>query len=224
MLKPELACLSAFAVLLSFWSIHPAAGQDCTPEFAIYSAESIEGSPASFEIVRIAVKNTGSCAGTATVSAEVPQDWLANTFTTEEIPPGDTDTSNSIKVIIPSGAVTSIVNFTAPGAKGGSTKMIIAGSPEVAGEPVQEQPVQQEPAPSLIINTTPAAPISPAAPAAQPAQESEPQAEQTSLPSTGLVSANPAAQVAVFGLLIFGAGYLLGKTKGDGFRYRFKRK
>jgi hypothetical protein len=213
MLNPALVCLSVLAILVAPVLMQAAAGQECTPEFAIYSAESVEGAPATFVRVDIAVKNAGSCAGMATVSAQYPENWLASTFTTGEIQPGETDTKHSIKVIMPSGAKSSVINFTAPGANATSTKIIIGGLPvEEKNETRQEQ-------------TQPAINPDVIKPEETPQQQAEPQAQnQPASPVTGLLTANPSFQIAVFAIMLFGAGYLVARIKSEGFRYRFRQK
>lgn len=219
MLKPAFVCLSVFAILAApFTFMHATAGQaeGCTPQFAIYSAESIDGVPGTFVRIHIAVKNTGSCAGSAIVSAQYPENWLASTFTTDEIQPGGTDTTQSIKVIIPYGAKTSVINFTAPGANGSSTEIMIAAS----GEAVQNEPAQQNQMPVINVTSNPAINTSAIKP-----QEMQPQAQNQPASSvTGLVTANPSVQIAVFAVIVFGAGYMVARIKSEGFRYRFRRK
>jgi len=53
--------------------------------------------------------------------------------------------------------------------------------------------------------------------------ETEPAQNQPESGSvTGLMTSNPSAQIAIFTILIFGAGYLASRIKSEGFRYRFK--
>jgi hypothetical protein len=209
------------AILMAPVLMQAAAGQDenCTPQFAIYSAESVDGAPATFVIIHIAVKNTGSCAGTLTVSAQHPENWLASTFTTGVIQPGDVDTTQFIKVIMPSDAVTSVINFTAPGANGSSTTVIIAGSS-------QKEPGQQNQTPVINVIPNPAINTSAIKPQeTQPQQQAEPQTQNQPASSvTGLLTANPSVQITIFAILLFGAGYTFARMKTEGFRYRFKRK
>ena len=203
--------------------VQPAYSQECA-QFSIFTAESVQAEPGSSVNIEVAVKNTGTCAGQTLVAAQVPDGWTAGQFETKSIAPDGSDFSE-IKIIIPAGANTSTVEFMAESANSSFTEVII-GPPEAPAEEAppaelpEEEPPVITPAPTIPI-TTPETPAE--APAETPAQQPEPQAEQTTGDVTGLVTGNPISQIVIFALLFFGAGFVVGRMKNEGFRYRFKR-
>ncbi|HJW97185.1 MAG TPA: NEW3 domain-containing protein [archaeon] len=219
--KPGPAFLG-IAILAAALLFHVAYAQSECAQFSIYTAESVQAEPGSSVNIDVAVTNTGTCAGETAVAAKVPDGWNSTSlFFTKKLGPGDSDPTGVIKITIPADAQTSTVEFMAESANSSFTEVIIEGS-EAPAEPQNQ--TQAEPP---VITPTPPIPITtPEAPAETPAEtpaQPEPQAEQTAGDVTGLLTGNPAAQIAVFAFLFFGAGFLAGKMKSEGFRYRFRR-
>jgi hypothetical protein len=117
-----------------------------------------------------------------------------------------------MKIIIPGGANSSVINLTAPGADPFPVKIIVGGQP-IEGLSTSENKTQIQ-LPAAII---------PIAPAKNDSVINVPQENQPVGSVTGLVTANPSAQIAIFAILIFGAGYLAGRMKREGFSYRFRK-
>jgi len=209
------------AVFLSVAVISRAQGQ-CIPQFSISSPESVDMSNRPVW-VHIDVTNTGSCEGSTTVYSVRPDGWYVDNFTTRTLQPGESDNS-SIKIFaLEPKSVT--IQFLAEGASASETKIIIGG---VAPEALVNAPAQKnETQPPVIAPAPNPAPIT--APQEQPAVQQEPNetAAEQNQPGgsvTGLLTANPYAQMAIFVILVFGAGYLTARIKTEGFRYRFRRK
>jgi hypothetical protein len=207
MQKPRFVCLPVLAILAFVFIAQAAAGQEgasCTPEFAIYSAEMFEATAGSSIEIDVAVKNTGACAGSVVVIAEVPEGWNKTKIVTGALQPGNSSIS-TIKITLPGDAKSAIINLIAPGANISSVKIVVGGI-------IPEENASQE-------NVTPEQENAQPQPNETEIAQSQPEA----IPTTGLVTANPSAQIAVFVILIFGAGYLASRIKSEGFRYRFKR-
>ena len=193
----------------------------CTPQFSIKSPESVDMTT-TVVWVQIEVTNTGSCEGSTTVYPVLPEGWYkGDNFTTANLQPGEIE--NSSMKIYTSGDSSATIQFLAEGASASETKMIVGGmAPEEAPAPEQknETPVIA-PAPSPAPITVPqeTQPVQQA-----PAEPAPAQSQTETAPATGLLTSNPSAQIAVFALLFFGAGYLVATIRGEGFRYRFKRK
>jgi len=233
MQKLRFACLPVLAILLFVFMAQAAASQEggsCTPKFTIYSAEMFEATAGSSIEIDVAVKNTGACAGSTVVIAEVPEGWNKTKIVTDTLQPGGSYIS-SIKITLPEDAKSSIVNLIAPGANVSPIKIVIGG---IAPE---ENASQENVTPEQKNETQPPAPnITPIIPAKNdtvinlPQENAQPQPNETepaqnqpeSGSVTGLMTSNPSAQIAIFTILIFGAGYLASRIKSEGFRYRFK--
>jgi len=234
MQKSRFACLPFLAILIFVFMAHVGAGQEggsCTPEFAIYSAETFEAAAGSSIEIDVLVKNTGACAGSTVVIAEVPKGWNKTKIVTDRLEQGESYPS-SIKITLPDGAESAIVNLIAPGANVSPVKIVIGGiAPEenASQENVtsEQENETQPPAP----NITPIIPAKNDTVINLPQENAQPQPNETepaqnqpeSGSVTGLVTANPSAQIAIFAILVFGAGYLASRIKSEGFRYRFKR-
>ena len=194
----------------------------CTPQFSISSPESVNMTK-TFVWVHIDVANTGSCEGSTIVYSVRPDGWYVDNFTTRTLQPGESDNS-SIKIFT-SDPKSVTIQFLAEGASASETKIIIGG---MAPEAVVNPPAQKnETQPPVIAPAPSPAPIT--VPQEQPAVQQEPNetAAEQNQPGgsvTGLLTANPYAQMAIFIILVFGAGYLTARVKSEGFRYRFRRK
>jgi hypothetical protein len=203
----------------------------CTPQFSISSPESVEMTE-GLVWVQIQVTNTGSCEGSATVYLSKPEGWYyGENFTTATLQPGESE--NSSMKIFTSNPNSATVQFLAEGAATSETKIIIGGIvPEGSpAQPAPAAPAPEEKKEAPVIAPAPSpAPITvpqetePVAQPAQQANEAPAQSQTETAPTTGLLTSNPSAQIAVFALLFFGAGYLVATIRGEGFRYRFKRK
>ena len=232
MQKLRFACLPVLAILLFVFMAQAAASQEggsCTPKFTIYSAEMFEATAGSSIEIDVAVKNTGACAGSTVVIAEVPEGWNKTKIVTDTLQPGGSYIS-SIKITLPEDAKSSIVNLIAPGANVSPIKIIIGGIiPEENASQANVTPEKENETQPPAVNITPIMPIKNDTVIApqenvQPQQnETQPVQNQPAGSVTGLVTSNPSAQIAIFAILVFGAGYLASRIKSEGFRYRFKR-
>jgi hypothetical protein len=203
-----------------FLSAAALAQGQCTRQFSITSPGSVDMAK-TVVWVEIQVANTGSCEGSAMVYPVLPEGWYyGGNFTTGTLQPGESENS-SIKIFT-SQESSAVIRFLAEGAAAAETKMIIGGM-EPGEAPTQETAPQEEAKPPLI---TPAPTITPISfpREAQPAESAPAESQTEAVPSTGLLTSNPAAQIAVFALLLLGAGYLLATIRSEGFRYRFRRK
>jgi hypothetical protein len=181
-------------------------GTACTMDFTIYTAESIEAQAGTTVDIELAVKNTGTCTASARIVKSLPEGWSGSNYTTPTLTPGDNDVT-TLEINIPSDAENSTINFTAAGGtKQASVEVIVTSE-------------NQTP----VITPAPAPIITPQEPQPKQQENTTPQAEQPESSVTGLVTSNPAVQSIVLFIIVFGAGYLLGKGKGEGFRYRFRR-
>ena len=195
----------------------------CTPQFLISSPESVSMTK-TFVWVHIDVTNTGSCEGSTTVYPVLPEGWYWDNFTTKTLQAGESENS-SIKIFTSDDSKSVTIQFLADGANSSQTKIVIGGMvpEEVANPPEQKNETQ----PPIIVPAANPAPIS-VPQETQPSVQQEPNetvAEQNQPAGsvTGLLTANPSAQIAVFAILLFGAGYLVATMKSEGFRYRFRR-
>jgi hypothetical protein len=192
----------------------------CTPQFSISSPESVSMSK-TFVWVDITVTNTGSCEGSTTVYPMMPDSWYSSAnFTTKTLQPGESDNS-SIKIIPPDGASSATIQFAADGANSSQTKIVIGGIAPAENQTQTKPPVTSTPPVMPIKNQTIIAPQE--NPQPQPNETGAVQNQPEAVPTTGLVTSNPASQIAVFVILIFGAGYLAARIRIGGFRYRFKK-
>jgi len=232
MQKLRFACLPVLAILLFVFMAQAAASQEggsCTPKFTIYSAEMFEATAGSSIEIDVAVKNTGACAGSTVVIAEVPEGWNKTKIVTDTLQPGGSYIS-SIKITLPEDAKSSIVNLIAPGANVSPIKIIIGGIiPEENASQANVTPEKENETQPPAVNITPIMPIKNDTVIApqenvQPQQnETQPVQNQPAGSVTGLVTSNPSAQIAIFAILVFGAGYLASRIKREGFRYRFRK-
>jgi hypothetical protein len=212
----------------------------CTPQFSISSPQSVDMGSAPVW-VDITVTNTGSCEGSTTVYPLMPDGWFnGSDFTTKTLQPGESD--NSTIKIFTSDTNSATIQFAADGANSSQTEIIIGGvAPVENATQANATPVQSNETQPPII--TPAANTSvisvpqetqpsqnPNATSVQAPQPSQQQTNETGAAQnqpassvTGLVTANPASQIAVFAILVFGAGYLTARIKREGFRYRFRK-
>jgi hypothetical protein len=219
--------LLALSILAFIFLAQATLGQDssgCTPQFVISSTDSVDASAESLIWIRVTVTNTGECDGTATVTPEVPDIWAGSTFITSNLGPGESENS-SMKIIIPGGANSSVINLTAPGADPFPVKIIVGGQP-IEGLSTSENKTQIQPPAASIIPITPAKNDTVIKVPQENAQQPNATGAVQNQPAgsvTGLVTANPSAQIAIFAILIFGAGYLAGRMKREGFSYRFRK-
>lgn len=210
---------------------HMAAGQAGCAQFAIYTTERVEANPGSSLSIDVAVNNTGTCAGDTLVLVKpsLPEGWSGTKFFTKKLSPGETEIS-SIEIDIPQDAQSAVITFIGDSATESSTEVVIGGQ-ELQENVTSNRnetavlPVSTPEIPAVNI-TNPPAPLEETTNETEEIQQTSDQepvsAQQPAGSVTGLISANPFAQAAVFILLIFGAGYLLGKGKVEGFRYRYR--